>query len=197
MNQADELRFAGIGKDVVIWPLAKLVSPETISIGDSVIIDDFVFIMGGARTDIGSFVHIASFVSITGGGELALEDFVGISSGTRVFTGDDDYLGGCLTGPTVPSQYREAIRSSVHIGKHSIIGSNSVILAGVRIGEGVAVGAHSLIKEDCEPWTIYVGCPAKPIRRRPSERILELEGQLRQELYDEKGEYIPKALRLE
>ena len=197
MSPEEASAFAKIGQDVVVWPLAKIVSPATISVGDSVIIDDFVLIMGGARTDIGSFVHIASFVSITGGGELTLEDFVGISSGTRVFTGDDDYLGGCLTGPTVPSLYRQPIRSSVHIGKHAIIGANSVILPGIRIGEGVAIGAHSLVKQDCEPWTIYVGCPAKPIRLRPSERILELERQLRQDLYDARGEYIPKARRLD
>lgn len=175
----------------MIWPLAKIVSPEVISIGDSVIIDDFVFVMGGEMTAIGSFVHIASFVSITGGGELTLEDFVGLSSGARVLTGDDDYLGGSLTGPTVPPAYRLPIRSFVHIKKHGIIGANSVILPGVTIGEGAAVGANSLVKTDCEPWTIYVGSPARPLRSRPRERISELEAQLRSELYDAHGKYIP------
>src|SRR5437764_14604405 len=80
-NQAYTLSFASIGQDVAIWPLAKIVSPELISIGDSVIIDDFVFLMAGAKTTIGSFVHIASFASITGGGQLVVEDFAGISSG--------------------------------------------------------------------------------------------------------------------
>jgi UDP-3-O-[3-hydroxymyristoyl] glucosamine N-acyltransferase len=49
--------------------LARIIKPEVISIGDSVIIDDYVLLMGGERIDIGSFVHIGSFVSITGGGE--------------------------------------------------------------------------------------------------------------------------------
>jgi acetyltransferase-like isoleucine patch superfamily enzyme len=195
LNQAENLNFAHIGQDVTIWPVAKIVSPETISIGDSVIIDDFVFIVGGQQSTIGSFVHIASFVSITGGGRLILEDFVGISSGSRVFTGDDDYLGGGLTGPTVPYPFRVPIRSFLHIKKHSIIGANSVILPGVTIGEGVAIGAHSLVKDDCEPWTVYVGTPARPIRPRPKEKILELEAQLRQELYDENKVYIPKSKR--
>lgn len=192
-NQADVLKFARRGADVVIWPLAKIVSAETMSLGDSVIIDDFVFIVCGLKTNIGSFVHVASFVSITGGGELTVEDFAGISSGTRVFTGDDDYLGGSLTGPTVPLPYRVPIRSKVHIGKHAIIGANSVILPGVTIGEGAAIGAHSLVKHDCEPWTIYAGCPAKPIRPRPCEQMLELEAKLRRELYDNRGNYIPRA----
>lgn len=196
-NQAYNLPLKGIGSDVAIWPLAKIVFPERISVGNSVIIDDFVFVMGGQNTNIGSFVHIASFVSITGGGHFTIEDFAGISSGTRIFTGDDDYLGGSLTGPTVPAEYRTPVRSFVHIKKHAIIGANSVILPGVTIGEGVAIGAGSLIKRDCEPWTIYVGSPAKAIKDRPSKKILELEEQLRSTLYDSNGNYIPKSLREE
>jgi carbonic anhydrase/acetyltransferase-like protein (isoleucine patch superfamily) len=75
-NQAYTLGFAKVGRDVIVWPLAKIVSPEVISIGDSVIIDDFVFLMGGARTSIGSFVHIASFTSVTGGGEFVMVPIV-------------------------------------------------------------------------------------------------------------------------
>ena len=194
-NQAYNLPFASVGEDVLIWPLAKIVAPEAISIGDSVIIDDFVFIMGGKSTVIGSFVHIASFVSITGGGEAVIEDFVGLSSGARVFTGDDDYLGGGLTGPTIPDPYRRPVRSFVQIKKHAIVGANTVILPGVAVGEGAAIGANSLVKSDCEPWTIYVGSPAKPLKSRPSQRILELEKALRQELFDATGCYIPKDQR--
>ena len=194
-NQAYNLGLKNVGQDVTIWPLAKVVSPESISIGDSVIIDDFVFIMGGARTEIGSFVHIASFVSITGGGKFSIDDFAGVATGSRVLTGNDDFLGGSLTGPTVPYPYRIPIRSFVHIGKHAIIGSNTVILPGVTIGEGVSIGANSLVTKDCQPWTIYVGSPAKALRPRPKERILELEEQLRKELYDVSGRYIPKAKR--
>ena len=191
-QQADNLNFARVGHDVVIWPMAKIVSPETITIGDSVIIDDFVFLVGGASTRIGSFVHIASFVSITGGGDLVIDDFAGISSGTRLFTGNDDYSGECLTGPTVPPPYRVPIRSFLHIKKHVIIGANSVILPGVTIGEGAAIGANSLITKDCEPWAVYVGSPARPIKPRRSDRILELEVQLGRELYDGNGNYIPR-----
>ena len=194
-NQAYKIGLAKVGQDVTIWPQAKIISPEVISIGDSVIIDDFVFIMGGNKTALGSFIHIASFTSLTGAGELVMEDFTTLSSGIRLFTGTDDFLGGSLTNSAVPSPYRKPIRSFVRIKKHAIIGANSVILPGVVIGEGVAVGANSLIKYDCQPWTIYVGSPARAIRPRPKERILELEAQLRQEIYDSNGNYIPKSQR--
>jgi len=151
--------------------------------------------MGGKRTIIGSFVHVASFVSVLGGGEFYIEDFAGLSSGTRVYTGDDDYSGGNLTGPTIPYRYRLPVRSFVRVKKHAIIGANSVILPGVTIGEGAAVGANSLVKRDCKPWTVYGGSPVREIKRRQQERILELEGLLRKEVYDSELHYIPKRLR--
>lgn len=194
-NQAYSLKLARVGEDVIIWPLAKIVEPELISIGDSVIIDDFVFISGGAKTTIGSFVHIASFTSITGGGEFVMEDFAGLSGGIRVYTGNEDYLGGSLTNPAVPHPYRIPIRTFVHIKKHAIVGANTVILPGVTVGEGAVVGANSLVRKDCEAWMIYLGSPAKPLRPRPRKKIFELEAQLRRELYDEQGNYIPRRLR--
>jgi galactoside O-acetyltransferase len=176
----------------MIWPQAKIVDPERISIGDSVIIDDFVLLFGGRRTVIGSFVHIAAFTSIAGGGEFIMEDFAGISAGCRVYTGNDDYLGASLTGPTVPAPFRKVERSLVRIGKHAIIGANTVILPGVTIGEGVAVGACSLVNRDLESWKIYVGSPCRVVKARPRDEVARLEGELRASLYDSSGRYIPR-----
>ena len=181
-NQAYNLGFERIGKQVTIWPQAKIVSPESICIGDSVIIDDFVFIMGGKKTFIGSFVHIASFTSITGGGEFIMEDFSGLSGGVRVYTGNEDYSGACMTNPTVPYPYRIPIRSFVHVKKHAIIGANAVILPGVVIGDGAVIGANSLVITDCKPWTMYRGSPARELQTRPRENILILEKQLRRNI---------------
>jgi len=191
-NIAYKLGLARVGQDVTIWSLAKIVYPECIRIGDSVVIDDFVFLSGRTKTLIGSFNHIASFVSITGGGEFIMEDFAGISSGTRVFTGNDDYLGGCMTGPAVPYPYRIPIRSFVHIGRHVVVGANSVILPGVTLGEGAVIGANSLVTKDCDPWTVCFGTPAKPHKSRPKGKILELEARLRGEMFDAEGRYIPR-----
>ena len=194
-NQAQTLSFRALGEDVRIYGQARVLSPETISIGNSVIIDDFVFLAGGKSTTIGSFVHIAAFTSIVGGGELVMEDFAGLSGGVRIYTGNEDYLGGSLTNPAVPSPWRVAYRSAVRLGKHAIVGANSVILPDVELGEGAVVGANSLVTKSCDPWTVYAGSPARPIKARPKERILALEKDLRATLYDASGKYIGEAKR--
>jgi galactoside O-acetyltransferase len=195
MNKAYQLNFNKIGQDVTIWENAKIINAEKIEIGDSVIIDDFVLLMGGRSTLMGSFIHISSFTSITGGGELVMEDFTTLSSGIRIFTGTDDFLGGSLVNSSVPHPYRLPIRTFVHIKKHAAVGANSVVLPSVTIGEGAVIGANSLVNKDCEPWTIYYGSPAKPKCLRTKEKIIDLETQLRQDLYDRHGNYIPKCDR--
>jgi acetyltransferase-like isoleucine patch superfamily enzyme len=192
-NQAYKLPLKKVGEDVIIWEKAQIIKPEVIAIGDSVIIDDFVFFSGGAGATLGSFIHIASHVSIAGSGEFTMGDFSGISGGTRVYTANEDYLGGCLTNPAVPAPYRMPILSYVRIGKHAIIGANAVILPGVTIGEGAVVGAQSLVTRDCEPWTINMGSPAKAVRERKRERMLELEAELRANLYTPNGDYISRT----
>lgn len=195
MSLTQQVPFGASGDDVTVWPQAKIVNAGAITVGDSVIIDDFALIIAGDPIDIGSFVHIASFVSIVGGSSLIIEDFVGLSGGVRVYTGNDDYLGGCLTGPTVPSPWRIARRAPVRVEKHAIVGANSVVLPGVTIGAGAAVGANSLVNRNLDPWTVYGGTPVRAIRERPRERMLQLEQDLRRTLYDTAGRYIPRRLR--
>lgn len=45
------------------------------------------------------------------------------------------------------------------------IGFNSIILKGVRIGEGAVVGAGSVVTKDVEPYTVVAGNPAKFIKK--------------------------------
>jgi acetyltransferase-like isoleucine patch superfamily enzyme len=187
--------FRACGEDVTIYPGAKIVSPEVVTIGDSVIIDDFVFLVGGVETRIGSFVHLASFSSYLGRGRLEIGDFVSVSSGARVYTGIDDFSGESLVGPGVPEPFRRPVRSFLRVEKYALIGANSVVFPGVTLGEGCAIGALSLVNQDCEPWTIYGGVPAKPIKARRRDRIAELESELRRSLYDSAGRYVPRGRR--
>ena len=166
------------GKDVTVYARAKLCYPENIVLGDHVTIDDFVFIVAKKLVKIGNYVHIASFASITGGGVFVMGDYSTLSSGARIFTGTEDLSG--MVGATIPEPYRKARRSYVTIGKHCMVGANSVILPGVTIPDGVVIGAMSLVLEDTElrPWFVYAGSPVRLRKGRPRDKILALEREL-------------------
>jgi acetyltransferase-like isoleucine patch superfamily enzyme len=57
-------------------------------------------------------------------------------------------------------------KTGIYIEDDVWIGANSVVLPGVRIGEGAVVGAGSVVTRDVPPYCIYAGNPARLIRRR-------------------------------
>ncbi|MBF0344534.1 MAG: acyltransferase [Nitrospirae bacterium] len=155
---------------VKTFEFTKIVGLENIEFGENIIIDDFVFIYATNKLKIGNNVHIASFTSITGGGVCVIEDFVALSSGVRIVLGTDDFKGWGFGNSTIPERYRNVKRGKIHIGKFVIIGVNSVILPDVTIGQGVTVGAGSVVTRDLQPWGVYVG--NKRIRERDRESVL-------------------------
>jgi len=59
------------------------------------------------------------------------------------------------------------------IGNDVWIGCNSTILRGVTIGNGAVIGANSLVNKDVPPYAIVVGSPAKIIKYRFDEEIIQ------------------------
>jgi acetyltransferase-like isoleucine patch superfamily enzyme len=170
--------FARKGANVRIFPGAELLGRDRIHIGSNVIIDDFVFIGPHAELTIGNYVHIAAHASITGGGSCVIADFAGISSGARILSGTDDFGGVGLTGPTVPAEFRAVERGVVTVESHVVVGANAVVLPNVTIGEGAVVGAGSVVTKSLEPWFVYVGAPARPLKPRRREEVLAGEREL-------------------
>ena len=60
------------------------------------------------------------------------------------------------------------------IGNDVWIGQNSTILPGIHIGDGAIIGASSVVGSDIEPYTIAVGNPAKIIKKRFDDKLIEL-----------------------
>ena len=170
--------FGSCGADVTIYEWVRIVEPEQITVGSHVVIDDFVFIDGSGGVELGSHVHIAAYASLMGGGKIIVGDFAGISAGSRLVSGSDRFDGSGLTGPTIPARWRSVERGHINIGRHAVLGTNVVVHQDVTIGDGAIVGSNSLVLEDIEPWTIALGSPARPVRTRPSQRILEWEREL-------------------
>lgn len=180
LEELQGLGLASFGEDVRISRKASIYNPARISLGSHVRIDDFCVLSAGAGgIEIGNYVHIAVFCLLIGAGKIAVRDFVNLSSRVSIYSSNDDYSGTHLTNPMVPPQFTGVTHDDVLIGRHAIIGSGSVVLPGVELEEGVAIGSLSLIKTKCHSFEIYAGVPARRIRKRKRD-LLELEKQLRE-----------------
>lgn len=169
--------FFEIGENVTISDKASVYNPAAISIGNNVRIDDFVVLSAGnGGIQIGSFIHIAVGTTIIGAGNITLSGFCNLSSRVSIYSSNDDYSGETLTNPTVPEKYKNVTHADVFLGRHVIVGSGSVILPGITLEDGVAVGALSLVTKDCKAFGIYAGNPAKRLKER-SQNMLALEKQ--------------------
>lgn len=181
-EELKELGLKEFGEDVLIGRHAVLYSPEKLSLGNHVRIDDFTIVSG--KVTLRNYIHISQFCGLYGGDEgIFMEDFSAISSKCSVYAVSDDYTGASMTNPMVPAKYRPGIISKpVRIEKHAIIGCNSVVLPGVTVAEGTAVGSMALCNKSTEEWSMYVGIPARKKGERRRD-ILELEKQFKEDLY--------------
>jgi galactoside O-acetyltransferase len=174
----EELASLGLksfGRNVLISRKSSLYNAGGIELGDDVRIDDFCVLSAGAGgISIGSFIHLAVYSCLIGAGRITLHDYSTISSRVSIYSSNDDYSGEHLISPMVPAEFTGVTSLPVTIGRHVIVGSGSVILPGVTIGEGAAIGALSVVRKDCEGFMIYSGNPLKPLRSR-SRQLLDLE----------------------
>ncbi len=73
-----------------------------------------------------------------------------------------------------PSPADLPLKGDTVIGNDVWIGQNAVILPGVHIGDGAIIGASSVVGHDVEPYTIVVGNPARPVRKRFDDELTAL-----------------------
>ena len=185
----EELQFKKKGRNITIYPYARVIYPENISIGDETVIDDFAFVYGaGNGMSIGNFCHITAHCTVQSGGFLDIGDFTGIGPGSIILAGTDDYQGNGFIGLKIfGEKYRNLQFKDTTLGRHVHIGAGSIILPGVAIGDGCSVGAGSLVTKDLPEWTICFGSPCKPAKDKPRERQLKMEKEFLGEYYGKKA----------
>ena len=169
----NDLKYCG--KNVIIGKTVRIRYPSLVSIGDNCIIDDFTYI--STNLILEGYNHISSGCKIIGGPQssLIMKPFSTFSPNVVIAAGSDDYSSGIAT-PMVDDLYKgEVIKGTVIIGRHSIIGSGSVILPNVILNEGSAVGALSLVNKNLDEWALYAGIPVKKLKLRDKKKILDLE----------------------
>lgn len=179
-EQIAELGFASVGKQVLLSDKASFYGCDRIHLGSHVRIDDFCVLSAGiGGINLENHVHIAVYCSLIGGGNIRIADYSGLSSRVSIYSSNDDYSGRFMSGPAVPSAYTQIIHKDVRLDKHVIVGAGSVILPGVHLEQGVAIGALSLVRKSCAEFGIYFGNPAKRIAERKRD-MLELARQWRE-----------------
>ena len=179
-NELKEIGIKKYGTNIFISRNSILYHPEQLEIGNNVRIDDFTTISG--KVILGNYIHIAQFCGLYGGSMgIFMDDFSGLSSKVTIYATSNDYSGNTMTNPMVPAKYKTTDKNSmVKIGRHVIVGCDSVILPGVILADGCAVGAMTLCNKSLDSFKIYGGVPAKMLKER-GRKLLDLEKQLMEE----------------
>jgi len=106
----------------------------------------------GKYTDIGAFTYINAKYGVI------IEDYVQIGSHCSIYSES-----------TIDNK-----RGQVVIKRNARIGSHSVIMPGVTIGENAIIGAFSFVNRDIPANTLAFGVPVKIIRKLTEEEIKRL-----------------------
>ena len=179
-----------IGQDTIIWPNTYLYGKTQIGegceLGPNTIIRDTTIgdrctvlasVLEGARLDedveVGPFgrlrkgAHLAQGVHMGNFGEVK-NSYLG--SGTKM--GHFSYIGDAtieedvnIGAGTVTCNFDGEHKNPTKIGKGAFIGSDTMLVAPVSVGEGGRTGAGAVVTHDVPPDTLVVGVPARAIRK--------------------------------
>lgn len=178
-NQYDYSLLKAIGSNSFISANVEIRRPHLVTVGNNVAIDTGFYLT--TQAEIADYIHVAPYITCIGGekGKLIMEDFTTIAAGCRLICSGDHHMGAGLIGPTIPDKYRDDVTyGNVHLKRFASIGTNSVVMPGVTLAEGSVLGACSFLTKDTEPWTIYVGTPAKPVKIRPHQKMMQYANEL-------------------
>ncbi len=159
----------GYDKEIYVKPTIK---------SKNVIVGDFTYI---ADSEFESHIsHHYEWI----GDKLIIGKFCQIASGVEfVMNGANHQMNAVSTFPfytlegwdmNAPAMEDMPIKGDTVISNDVWIGQNSTILPGVHIGNGAIIGANSVVGNDVEAYTIVAGNPAKTIRKRFDDKLIEI-----------------------
>ncbi len=161
--------IAGYENEIYVKPAVK---------NPAIIVGDFTYI---ADSDFESHVtHLYDW----NGDRLVIGKFCQIASGVEfVMNGANHQMNAVTTFPfytlegwnaAPPAKSDLPLKGDTVIGNDVWIGQNAVILPGVHIGDGAIIGANAVVGSDIPPYSVAVGNPARVIRKRFDDEMIDL-----------------------
>ncbi len=177
-------RSVYLGRGVEFRSRRRVSIGRGVSLGDRVLIDALsrngVTIGDSVTIDGGAVLRASGSVRRLGQG-ITLDERAAVGYANFIHGGGGVHIGrDCLLGPYVqifsenhvfadastPVIEQGEVAGAVVIGPDCWIGSGSIVLAGVTIGQGAVVAAGSVVTRDIAPGVVVAGVPAREISVR-------------------------------
>lgn len=157
----------------LLWNLCWLVfyrpSPRPLHLWRAFLLRCFGATMGahchfypGARIWAPWHLHCADQVTAADGAEIY--NPAPVTLGSHAILSQGAYL--CGATHDCDDAGFPLVARAMHIGAYAWICARASLAPGVQVGEGAVLGLGSVATHNLEPWTIYAGSPAVPIRTR-------------------------------
>lgn len=120
------------------------------------------------------------------GDRLIIGKFCQIASGAKFIMGPANHrissvttypfnvFGGAWRENTPPHMSQLPFKGDIVIGNDVWIGRESIIMPGVKIGDGSIIGAYSVVTKDVPPYSVAGGNPAQLIKKRFNDELIEI-----------------------
>lgn len=164
--------------------LKNVITAPNIRVGDYTYYDDPVDPTGFEKNNV--LFNWPEF-----GDRLLIGKFCAIASGVQFIMGPANHrtgsvttypfavMGGAWTDNTPPHLEQLPFKGDTVVGNDVWIGRNSVILPGVRIGDGAIIAAESVVTRNVAPYTVVGGNPARFCKNRFDPELTDLLLRLR------------------
>lgn len=162
-----------------------------IELSNGVIIAANVILRGNVTIGRGTLINGPSHFAAAADTRIAVGAFCSIADYTYVITGDHplDFPSTYSTGSGIYKDvfHNRGFLKSIEIGNDVWVGAHTVILAGVKIGDGAVIGAGSVVTKDVPDYAVVAGTPARILKMRfGDEEIKKLKTIKWWEWQDEK-----------
>jgi len=153
-----------------LWPVKKLIIKKSLCkagnnfrFGPNSVFSDHSLIKIGDNVFVGDYSVINTVVPVTIGNNVMFGPEVMIIGGDHNFS---------VVGKNMRDVKTGGVNLPIVLEDDVWVGSRSIILKGVKIGEGCVVGAGALVTKSLPPYSVCLGAPCKPVKCRFSQKDL-------------------------